>query len=244
MSDVHAAVLPRARSGCRLGASSRYAPALLRVAPHPLLELHAFVAEYPRALADCPTPEWLAAGFGLDAAVTEGAGVSAPDDAVRKAVRALLRHGGFRPSGRSKPASEFLLRAATREQLGSINLAVDLCNVASLHSGLPISVVDLARVRAPLQVDLAEPGSSYVFNPSGQVIALDGLLCLHDEDGPCANAVKDSQRSKTHAETRRTLCVVWGSAELGERSAATARWYRALHERAGVSVQACPIEGG
>ena len=217
---------------------------MLRVAPHPLLELHAFIAAYPRELGECPTPAWLAEGFRLDAAVTEGTGVSAPDDAVRKTVRDLLRHGGFRPSGRSKPASEFLLRAATREQLGSINLAVDLCNVASLHSGVPISVVDLERVRAPLHVDIAAAGSSYVFNPSGQEIKLDGLLCLHDADGPCANSVKDSQRSKTHPGTRRTLCIVWGSQELGGRSAATARWYRALHERAGVSVQDCPIEHG
>ncbi|HSA24208.1 MAG TPA: hypothetical protein P5076_22295, partial [Myxococcota bacterium] len=31
---------------------------------------------------------------------------------VRERVRAMLRHGKYRPSGRAKPASEFLLRAA------------------------------------------------------------------------------------------------------------------------------------
>ena len=60
-------------------------------------------------------------------------------------VRNLLRHGGFKPSGRSKPASEYLISAVEKGRLGSINAAVDCCNVASLHSGLPISVVDVGR---------------------------------------------------------------------------------------------------
>lgn len=65
-----------------------------------------------------------------------------PSDGVRKAVRDLLREGGFKPSGRSKPASEYL---AGVDSLGGINPVVDACNAASLHSGLPISVVDLDR---------------------------------------------------------------------------------------------------
>ena len=34
------------------------------------------------------------------------------DESVREAVRALLRHGGFKPAGRSKPAAEYLVKAA------------------------------------------------------------------------------------------------------------------------------------
>ena len=56
--------------------------------------------------------------------------------------------------------SEFLLRAATAGELGSINLAVDLCNVVSLHSGLPISVVDRDRVSAPLHLGIAPAGAA------------------------------------------------------------------------------------
>jgi hypothetical protein len=37
--------------------------------------------------------------------------------------------------------------------------------------------------------------STYVFNQSGQTIDVAGLLCLFDSDGPCGNAVKDSQRT-------------------------------------------------
>jgi len=71
------------------------------------------------------------------------------DDTVREAVRALLRQGGFKPTGRSKPASEYLLKAVRENLLSSINVAVDACNIVSLHSGLPISVVDLDRTREP-----------------------------------------------------------------------------------------------
>ena len=204
-------------------------PPEIAVDEHPLLHLAAFAAEADAALGESPSPAWLVDMLGLDAP----APLDPPDDTVRNATRDLLRHGGFKPSGRNKPASEFLLRAATRGELGSINLAVDLCNVASLRSGLPISVVDLDRALAPLRVAIADPDASYVFNASGQEIRLRGLLCLHDAEGPCANAVKDCQRTKTHAGTRRTLCLIWGSAALAERVDRTLAWYRELHARAG-----------
>jgi DNA/RNA-binding domain of Phe-tRNA-synthetase-like protein len=209
----------------------------LAIADHPLLELGAFVAELPDALERCASPDWLRAGLRLDAERP----LTPPDESVRKAVRELLRHGGYKPSGRSKPASEFLLRAATEGSLASINLAVDLCNVTSLHSGLPISVVDLELLEAPLRVAIAGPDQSYVFNPAGQEMRLDGLLCLFDQTGAAANPVKDSQRSKTRATTRSTLCLVWGCRNLSTRTRATIEWYRSLHERAGLRVRACEL---
>ena len=105
---------------------------------------------------------------------------------------------------------------------------LDACNAVSYHSGLPISVVDLERARPPLRVGLAPAGASYVFNASGQTIDLGGLLCLFDADGPCANAVKDAQRTKTHDDTRNALAIVWGTNALAGRTAETVRWYREL----------------
>jgi DNA/RNA-binding domain of Phe-tRNA-synthetase-like protein len=142
-----------------------------------------------------------------------------------------LRHGGFKPAGRSKPASEYLIKAASDNALSSISLAVDACNVVSLHSGLPISVVDLDRTRAPLRVGIAPAGASYVFNASGQSIDLSGLLCLFDAEGPSANAVRDAQRTKTTAETRRTLSLIWGTKALPGRTAQAETWYRSLLEQ-------------
>jgi DNA/RNA-binding domain of Phe-tRNA-synthetase-like protein len=205
---------------------------MLTIDPHPLLDVRAFVTVFPRPLGDMPSPAELRALLALDAAAPLRS-----DDGVREAVRALLRQGGFKPTGRSKPASEYLLKAVRDNLLSSINLAVDACNVVSLHSGLPISVVDLDRAREPLRVGVAAAGESYIFNASGQTIDLGGLLCLFDADGPCANAVKDAQRTKTTDATRRTLSLLWGTTALPGRAAQAETWYRALLEQHGARTE-------
>jgi DNA/RNA-binding domain of Phe-tRNA-synthetase-like protein len=196
---------------------------MLTIDPHPLLDLAMFVTEFPRPLAEMPSPPELLALLAPGAAAPLQS-----DDDVRQAVRDLLRHGGFKPTGRSKPASEYLVKAVAEGLLRPVNLAVDACNVASLHSGLPISVVDFDLVNPPLRVGVASAGAAYVFNASGQTIDLAGLLCLFDAEGPCANAVKDSQRTKTHDGTRRTLSLIWGTTALPGRARATEQWYRTL----------------
>ena len=57
-------------------------------------------------------------------------------------------------------------------------------------------------------------------NASGQEIDLKGLLCLFDAEGPSANAVKGSQRTRTHPLTTRTFAIIWGAKSLGDRAAA------------------------
>lgn len=198
--------------------------------PHPLLDLRAFTTTFPRPLGDLPTPPDILALLSLQA--------QAPlhsDDAVREAVRVLLRHGGFKPAGRSKPASEYLIRAVEGGALTTINAAVDVCNIVSLHSGLPISVVDQAKAKPPFRAAIAPAGASYVFNASGQTIDLAGLLCLCDADGPCGNAVKDAQRTKTDAQTTQTLTVLWGTNALPGRAAQAESWYRQLLDQIGAS---------
>jgi DNA/RNA-binding domain of Phe-tRNA-synthetase-like protein len=205
---------------------------MLTVDPHPLLDLRAFVTRFPKPLDAMPAAPDLHALFSLEA--------SAPlqsDDTVRETVRQLLRHGGFRPTGRSKPASEYLIKAVRESLLSPINLAVDACNVVSLHSGLPISVVDLDRARAPFRVGIAPVAATFVFNASGQSIDLGGLLCLFDAEGPCGNAVKDAQRTKTGPQTRETLSVIWGTVRLPGRTAETESWYRSLLERHGAATE-------
>ena len=202
----------------------------LTVAPHPLLDLAAFTAELPRPLGEMPSPGWLTEMLKADA--------PAPlrrSEEVRQAVRDLLRHGGFKPTGRSKPASEYLAKTAEEAGLSSINLVVDACNAASLHGGLPISVVDLDLVREPLRVAVADAGTTYVFNASGQVIDAGGLVSLHDAEGACAGPVKDSQRTKTGPGTRRIAAFVWGTRAAEGLAARTAAWYRELLERAGAT---------
>lgn len=240
---------PRQRAGpCQgleLVLSVGYTAGMITIEPHRLLHLHAFLTRFPRPLGELPSSAELRQLLRLDASVAPGdvsyafVGTQAGDDRqLREAVRALLRLGGFKPTGRSKPASEYLLRAATDGSLSSINLAVDLCNVVSLHSGLPISVVDVDRL-APgdLRVAIAPPGASYVFNASGQAMDLGGLLCLFDAIGPCANAVKDSQRTKTSATTTTTLSLIWGTNALPGLTERVADWYHQLTAQAGAQVE-------
>ncbi len=196
----------------------------LSVCAHPLLDVAAFVTEWNNELSSLSLDPALTGHFQLGA---QGVTLES-DDTVRAAIRDLLRHGGYKPTGRGKPASEYLLRSAEQNALSSINIAVDLCNIVSLHSGLPISVIDLDRSSAPHSLRIADDEVSYVFNASGQVISVGGLLCLCDNDGPCANAVKDSQRTKTHGATKRTLSVVWGARALADRTEQTTQWYEAL----------------
>jgi DNA/RNA-binding domain of Phe-tRNA-synthetase-like protein len=200
--------------------------------PHPDLSAAAFTTTFPEELGRLPSPEWLLDLLGLEADVS-----LQRSEETRSVVRNLLRHGGYKPTGRGKPSAEYLVRAVGEGALGSINAAVDTCNVVSLHSGLPISVVDLDRASPPFRIGIAEPGTTYVFNPSGQTIDVKGLLCLFDAGGACANAVKDAQRTKTSESTRSTLSVVWGSKTLGDLTQRATRWYRELLERLGAGTE-------
>ncbi|MFO1008430.1 MAG: hypothetical protein U1F29_00025 [Planctomycetota bacterium] len=211
----------------------------LRIAAHPALDAGAFVTEFSAPLGGVPASNELARLLTAGAA----APLASSDD-VRKAVRDLLRHGGYKPTGRGKPSSEYLLAAVAEGSLPAINPAVDACNAVSYHSGLPISVVDLARAAEPLSIAIQPEGTTYVFNASGQVIDVGGLLCLVDGSGPCANAVKDAQRTKTNAETRRTLSVVWGTRALPGRTLETVRWYRELLQRAGAKTEDVQVLAG
>jgi DNA/RNA-binding domain of Phe-tRNA-synthetase-like protein len=207
----------------------------LTIDDHPLLRVAAFITAFTAPLGAVSTPPSI-----VDALRIDSAAPVARDEETRAAIRDMLRHGGYKPTGRGKPASEYLVRAASEGALGSINAAVDACNAVSLHCGFPISVVDLDRAHGPFRIAIAPPGTSYVFNASGQEIDLGGLVCLYDADGPCGNAVRDSQRTKTNADTRSTLSVIWGCARFEERLTETERWYRSLLAEVGATTE--PVE--
>lgn len=202
---------------------------------HPLLDAICFISEFKDGLIENPTPSAILNYFAP--------GAEAPlerSEKVRSAVRDLLRHGGFKPTGRSKPASEYLIKAIEKGWFTpdkGINLAVDTSNVVSLHSGLPISVIDLDKTKGSLEIELCGPDTSYVFNPTGQTIDISGLISLHDQEGPCAGPVKDSQRTKTHDQTQRTLSIIWGTHALPQRTQAAYKWYSTLLQESGATVQ-------
>ncbi len=211
----------------------------IAVEPHPLLRVAAFTTAFRAPLGEVSTPARVLALLRDEPAAPAGL---ARDEEIRGAVRDMLRFGGYKPTGRGKPASEYLVRAAGEGALGSINAAVDACNAVSLHTGLPISVVDLDRAAPPFRIAIAPPGASYVFNPTGQVIDLAGLVCLFDAEGPCGNGVKDAQRTKTEPATTRTLSVVWAPAGHEGRLEDAVAWYRDLLEEPTEAVATVPAE--
>ncbi|MBT3218179.1 MAG: hypothetical protein HN348_03740 [Proteobacteria bacterium] len=222
----------------------------LTIDPHPLLDLGAFVTAWPEPLGKMESPQWLADLARLDAPTP----FEPPDEKVKKSVRDLLRHGGFKPNGRSKPCCEYIRAVAAKGLFPNINVAVDATNLAALHGALPVSTIDLDLIRGrratepvgpgvnreieePLRVGIAQKGMRYVFNASGQEIDLSGLLCLFDVVGPCANSVKDSQRAKTTEESRRTLTIIWGTQALPRRAGQLVDWHMELNTKLGGTVE-------
>lgn len=209
---------------------------LLSIEPHPLLDARAFITRFNSDLASFADRTPLTA--------PPPSPWPEPDAALRANIRDVLRHAGFKPTGRAKPASEYLTRAQSEAGVRPINFAVDVCNLVSLHSGLPISVVDLDLLKPPVAIAVAPEGASYVFNPAGQTIDVGRLICLHDSEGPCANAVKDAQRTKTSATTRATLTVIWSSRQLQERTQLALRFYEQLLRAAEVVVEPVTLSPG
>lgn len=200
----------------------------IRFDPHPLARPAALAIEFPVPLSELPSR-----------APAAEARVPELPETLRQAVRQMLRHGGYKPTGRGKPSSEYLAKAAADGQFPAINLPVDAGNRVSLESGLPISVIDRERAVGPLSIRLASAGQDYVFNASGQSIDVEGLLCLFDAEGPCANAVKDAQRTKTTPGSRLCLALIWGLAEDPGRTLAALERLRA--ELPGARLEEVPL---
>ena len=97
---------------------------MLTIDPHPLLDLRAFITAFPKPLEELPSPAEVTTLLQLDAPAPLHS-----DDKVSEAVRALLRQGGFKPTGRSKPASEYLIKAVNEKMLAPINFCVDVCRM-------------------------------------------------------------------------------------------------------------------
>ena len=130
-------------------------------------------------------------------------GLSPQEDTYRSEIRDIFRNGSYKPTGRSKPASEYLLRAASEGTFPRINTLVDCCNYLSLSSLLPISIWDVEKAGTEsFEFRLGRADESYIFNASGHAIMLKDLVvgCATFPDlssRPIINGVKDSMGTKT-----------------------------------------------
>ena len=84
----------------------------------------------------------------------------------------MMRHGGYKPTGRGKPASEYLVKAAGNGKLGAINLAVDSCNVVSLGNDRVLAPAQSKNLNARLRAmgfEVYDPDMSMFLQAGGGV---------------------------------------------------------------------------
>jgi DNA/RNA-binding domain of Phe-tRNA-synthetase-like protein len=167
-----------------------------------------------RGVQVAPSPPALQAEVA--AAVTAAQSAPAwPPPAVQAAIRDMLRPFGYKPTGRGKPASEYLAEAARRDAFPMINNVVDINNEASLRTGWPISMLDAARALgdAPaLEVRVGGPDERYVFNQAGHELSLKGLIGVGRVGGPLlGNPVKDAMAAKVIPDTRDLIVILYAS---------------------------------
>lgn len=149
------------------------------------------------------------------------AGLTDAEEHRRQQVRDMLRHGRYKPTGRGKPASEYLLRAAAQDErtFPRINGPVDVCNYISLRSLVPVSLWDLTLAGSDrYEFRLGREDERYVFNAGGQHIELHDLLvgCRITEahtSEPIVNPVKDSLATKTTPQTNAVAACVYAPME-------------------------------
>ncbi|MGV8120789.1 MAG: phenylalanine--tRNA ligase beta subunit-related protein [Candidatus Xenobiia bacterium LiM19] len=135
-----------------------------------------------------------------------------PPPSLKDSIRSLLKKGGFKPTGRNKPASEYLAQAAREGRFPFINNLVDINNYLSLLSGLPISLIDLDVTGPDIILRTGKKDESFVFNASDQVINVEGLICICSKDGgPLGNPVKDSMEAKLKESSENVVGVIYAS---------------------------------
>jgi len=146
-----------------------------------------------------------------------------------KAVRDLLRNGSYKPAGRAKPSSEYLLAAALDGDFPRVNFFVDAVNLASLKYMYPMSIFDADRAGSELLCRLGAPGERYVFNGAGQEIDVEDLICICARGVPIVNPVRDSMATKLFESARNAVVAIYAprgaeGCDLAAAAADVARW--------------------
>jgi DNA/RNA-binding domain of Phe-tRNA-synthetase-like protein len=170
-----------------------------------------------------PAPERLARELSRWVQARGATPLTQEEEALRRGSRDILRNGSYKPTGRGKPASEYLLRAAREGSFPRVSGPVDANNLVSLRHCVAVSVWDVDRAGAgEFELRLGHRGEAYVFNPAGQSLSLRDLACgcavNGGESTPHVSPVKDSMSTKIADDTGRVAGWIYyplgaGSAE-------------------------------
>lgn len=147
----------------------------------------------------------------LDAAAAEAA-TRLPADGIAAipaiaATRAAYKALGKDPA-RYRASSEALYRrVAQGKGLYRVNTVVDVNNLISLRTGVPIGTYDLDRLDGPVVFRRAGAGETYHGIGRGP-LNLEGLPVFADARGPFGSPTSDSERTMIGPETQEILMVL------------------------------------
>jgi len=135
---------------------------------------------------------------------------SAQVETTRKAYKAL----GKDPARYRGSAEALLRRVVAGKGLPQINAVVDVINLVSVESRLPIGLYDLGHVVGDIVFRAGRAGETY--KGIGKYdLNLEGLPLFADTVGPHGSATSDSDRTMVTAATHKVLAVIisFGGAE-------------------------------
>jgi DNA/RNA-binding domain of Phe-tRNA-synthetase-like protein len=135
-------------------------------------------------------------------------------EATRSAYKAL----GKDPARYRGSAEALLRRIVAGSGLPQINGVVDVINLVSVESRLPIGLYDLAHVQSEIVFRRGRAGETY--KGIGKFdLNLEGLPVFCDSVGPHGSPTSDSERTMVTAETTQVLAVIvsFGGADGLER---------------------------
>ena len=128
---------------------------------------------------------------------------SAQVETTRKAYKAL----GKDPARYRGSAEALLRRVVAGKGLPQINAVVDVINLVSVESRLPIGLYDLGHVVGNIVFRAGREGETY--KGIGKYdLNLEGLPLFADTVGPHGSATSDSERTMVTAATKQVLAVI------------------------------------
>ena len=135
-------------------------------------------------------------------------------ETVRKAYKSL----GKDPARYRGSAEALLRRIVAGKGFPQINAVVDVINLVSVESRLPIGLYDLGHVMGEIVFRAGRAGETY--KGIGKYdLNLEGLPLFADTAGPHGSATSDSERTMVTSATKHVLAIIisFGGAEGLER---------------------------
>jgi DNA/RNA-binding domain of Phe-tRNA-synthetase-like protein len=132
--------------------------------------------------------------------------------AILEAPAILATRAGYKSLGkdpaRYRGSAEALLRRVIAGKgLPRINCVVDVINLVSVESRLPIGLYDLGNVEGAIEFRAGRQGETY--KGIGKYdLNLEGLPLFADAKGPHGSATSDSERTMVTENTGRILAII------------------------------------